>query len=121
MSNKRLRRSLSPDAFEAMEEAAASMANSINITACKALGVQDSFIEEWSEGVKLTGAEGMDTFSFDDYPNLKNNAEIAAIELDRLTARQKIFWYPECSSLANLSVCPGNLILNGSRPRVVQD
>ena len=107
--------------FEEMEEDAASTANSINVAACKALGVTQSFIDEWTEGVVLTGAEGMDSFFFDDYQSLKQNAEIAAIELDRLTLRQKIFWYPAGTSPDYLSVCPGNLILKGSRPRVVQD
>ena len=30
----------------------------------------------------------------DDYPNLKDNAEVAAAELDRLSALCKILWYP---------------------------
>ena len=67
------------------------------------------------------GAEDLDPFVFEDYPNLKNNAQEAAVELDRLTQCQNIFWFPIGSSPDNLSICPGNLILTGSRPRVVHD
>ena len=100
---------------------AVEMANTINLRECKEMGVSDAFLAEWDEGVILEGAEGMEPFLYDDYPNLKENAAIAAAEIDRLTKRQKIFWYPEGATPSDLSVCPGNLILNGSRPRVVQD
>ena len=85
------------------------------------MGVREPFLTEWAEGVTLEGAAGMEPFFFEDYPNLNENAEVAAQELDRLTSRQKIFWYPKGVTPTNLSVCPGNLILTGSRPRVVQD
>ncbi len=104
-----------------MEEMAVQCANTINLHVCRSMGVSEAFITEWDEGVILEGAEGMDPFLFDDYPNLKENSEIAAAEIDRLTGRQKIFWYPEGAVPENLSVCPGNLILSGARPRVVQD
>lgn len=100
---------------------AAEQANTMRFGACKKLGVSEAFLTEWFDGVTLEGAEGMDPFYFDDYPNLKDNAELAAAELDRLTQLQKIFWYPKGMVPADLSVCPGNLILIGSRPRVVQD
>ena len=83
--------------------------------------MQDAFVREWSEGVVLEGAQEATPFFLDDYPAYKQNADIAASELDRLTGRQKIFWYPEGVAPADLSVCPGNLVLNSSRPRVVQD
>ena len=104
-----------------MEEEASVMSNSISYHACVRLGVAPQFIDEWLNGVRLAGAEGMAPFHFDDYPTLKDNAEIAAKELDRLTLRQKIFWYPPGTAPTNLSVCPGNLILKGSRARVVQN
>ena len=107
--------------IDEMEETAAEMANTINYRACKEMGVQEPFLTEWAEGVTLEGAAGMEPFFFEDYPNLNENAEVAAQELDRLTSRQKIFWYPKGVTPTNLSVCPGNLILTGSRPRVVQD
>ena len=88
---------------------------------CKELGVAEPFLDEWFNGVFLEGADGMEPFYCDDYPNLKENAETAAKELDRLTERQRIFWYPKGATPPDLSVCPGNLILSGSRPRVVQD
>ena len=77
-----------------MEEAAAEMANTMNYRACKEMGVQEPFLSEWADGVSLEGAAGMEPFFFDDYPNLKENAEVAAKELERLTSRQKIFWFP---------------------------
>ena len=111
----------SPEEFEEMEEDAADNANTINFAACRAMGVHESFIQEWSEGVLLLGTEGMEPFVLEDYPGLKDNAQEAVVELDRLTKCQKIFWYPFGVAPQDLSVCPGNLILTGSRPRVVQD
>ena len=104
-----------------LEDAAAEMANTINISACRSLGVHESFIEEWAKGVELTGVEGREPFVFDDYPNLQDNAKEAALKLDRLTLRHKVCWYPKGTSPDNLNVCPGNLSLTGCRPRVVQD
>ena len=101
-----------PNEIEEMEDAAAEMANSINYGACKDMGVTQSFLDEWMEGVVLTGAEGTDPYFLDDYPNVKDNAEVAAAELDRLTKRQKIFWYPEGAAPSNVSVCPANLNLD---------
>ena len=109
------------DDFSLMEEQASELANSMSFHACSRLGVAPEFINEWLNGVRLSGTEGMIPFFFDDYPSLKQNADIAAAELDRLTSRQKIFWYPPGTAPANLSVCPGNLILKGARARVVQD
>ena len=57
-----VKRSLPPSADETdeMEEAAAEMANSINFTACRKMGVQEPFLSEWAEGVSLIRAEGME-------------------------------------------------------------
>ena len=88
---KRRQDQFSQDDFDEMVEVASESANTINITACRDLGVLEAFIEEWIEGVKLLGAEDLDPFVFEDYPNLKNNAQEAAVELDRLTQCQKIF------------------------------
>ena len=107
--------------FADMEEAAAAEANPLNIQACELLGVGASFIDEWTEGVILEGAEHAEPYRMDDYPSLKNNSHLAAEEIDRLTSLQKIFWYPQGQAPADLCVCPANIILKGSRPRVVHD
>ena len=104
-----------------MEEEAADQANSMSYRSYTFLGVAPNFRDEWLAGVRLAGADDMTPFYFEDYPTLKENAAIAAEELDRLTMRQKIFWFPPGTAPANLSVCPGNLILKGARARVVQD
>ena len=104
-----------------MEDEVAAMAKLIDIEVCRKFGVQDSFLKEWAGGVILEGAEQATPFFSDDYPKLKENAEVAASELDRPASRQMILWYPDGTVSANLSVCPGNLILKGSRPREVQD
>ena len=118
---KRPRPPQDPSDLADSEELASDIANTINLRACRELGVSEAFLKEWGDGVILEGSQNAEPFFFDDYPTLKDNAAIAAKELDRLTEKQKIFWYPEGVAPPDLSVCPGNLILNGSRPRVVQD
>ena len=94
-----------------MEEAAAAEANTINPAACRILGVADSFMKEWAEGVVFEGREHADSYFLDDYPNLKDNAQLAALEFDRFTSLNKIFWYPEGQAPSDLCVCPANVIL----------
>ena len=77
---------VSQEEFLAMEEDAVNTANSIDLVACRKLGVTQNFLDEWSEGVRLVGAEDLAPFNYDDYPALKLNAEIAATELERLNA-----------------------------------
>ena len=44
--------------FEEMENQSADYANTINFSECKRVGVSESFIQEWREGVQLLGSEG---------------------------------------------------------------
>ena len=107
--------------FREMEEAAAAEANTINVQSCELLGVAESFILEWTTGVALEGANNAEPYFLEDYQNLKNNASIAAEEFDRLSALHKIFWYPDSRAPSDLCVCSANIVLKGSRPRVVHD
>ena len=53
------------DEFFEMEEAAASEANPINFLACELLGVGESFLTEWREGVVvLQGAEKASSYFY---------------------------------------------------------
>ena len=104
-----------------MEDAALQSSNAINALVCAQLGVQDKFLKEWTDGVVLHGAELAEDFWMEDYPNVQDNIEVAAKEIDRISDLQKIFWYPTGQYPPDLSVCPSNLILKGSRPRVVHD
>ena len=45
--------------FEEMENQAADCANTINFSECTRVGVSESFIREWREGVQLIGTEDM--------------------------------------------------------------
>ena len=76
---------------------------------------------EWTEGVQLLGAENALPYFEDNYANLKSHASAAVEELDRLTKLNKILWYPVGSAPADLCVCPGNIVIKGSRSRVVHD
>ena len=78
-----------------MVDMAAESANTLSFRACKELGVGEDFLTEWFDGVTLEGAEGLDPFYFEDYPNLKDNAKIAAAELDRLTSARKYSGTPK--------------------------
>ena len=109
------------DDFLAMEDAAASEANTLNFQSAELLGVAPSFLAEWREGVVLEGAEKCNSYFLPDYPNLHRNLEVAAAEIDRLTALKRIFWYPSGKHPSNLCVCPANIVLKGSRPRIVHD
>ena len=82
----------SNEEIEELEEMAADMANTIDWHACRSAGVQDQFLTEWSEGVFLKGGENAEHFFMDDYPCLKENAAIAADELQRLTDKGKILY-----------------------------
>jgi hypothetical protein len=77
----------SNEEWEDMEDAAADLANTLSLRACKDLGVQDSFLDEWFNGVVLEGAENAVPFFLDDYPSLKDNAVIAgAVAKDLLVS-----------------------------------
>ena len=112
---------ISDDGFLDMEEAAALEANTINAQACEILGVAESFASEWQTGVILEGADNAPSYFLDDYPNMRQHAEVAAEELDRFTKLHKIFWYPDGKFPSDLCVCPANIILKSSRARIVHD
>ena len=107
--------------FLEMEDMAVEEANTISVQACEALGVGARFIEEWCEGVVLLGADQAPMYFCDDYPNVRKHAEAAGLELDRLTDLKKIFWYPSNRFPSDLCICPANIIIKGSRARIVHD
>ncbi len=73
------------DRWSALEDEAMDQANSMDIGVCRQLGVKDSFLEEWTVGAVLEGGDLAPHYFLDDYPNLRDNKEVAAEELDRLT------------------------------------
>ena len=60
--------------IRALEDATAEAGNTIDLNACRDLGVKEEFLKEWSEGVILEGCEHANPFFLDDYPALKDNA-----------------------------------------------
>ena len=109
------------DRITEIEDAAMHQPNAINISFCRSLGVRDSFLEEWSQGVVLDGANLAPPFDIPNYPGLKTYATEAAAELDRLTTLGKIFWYPFGSEPHDLDVAPANIIIKSGKHRIVHD
>ena len=81
---KRTYHPFSEDRWSEIEDAAMEEANALDMKVCRALGVGESFITEWSQGVWLQGSESADHFFEDDYPNFKKYAVEAATELGQI-------------------------------------
>ena len=56
----------------------------------------------------------------EDYPSVRAKPETAALEIDRLTAESRIFWYADTVP-RELDVGPTTLIEKSSRLRLVHD
>ena len=109
------------DRITEIEDAAMQQANAINISFCRSLGVQESFLQECSQGVVLEGANLAPPFDIANYPGLKAHATEAAVELERLTSLGKILWYPCGSAPKDLDVAPANIIIKSGKHRIVHD
>ena len=95
--------------------------NTINITRCRLLGVDENTIEILQHGVQLHGHVDAEHYDMADYPSVKLQPQIAADELDRLTAAGKIFWYQPGDHPEDLDIAPMTLILKADRARLVHD
>ena len=109
------------DRITDIEDAVMDQSNSINIGFCRSLGVKESFLEEWSHGVVLEGANLAPPFDVPNYPGLLAHADEAAAELDRLTALGKIYWYPSGCAPQDLDIAPANIIIKAGKHRIVHD
>ena len=109
------------DRLTDIEDAAMHQSNAINIDFCRTLGVGESYIEEWSNGVVLDGANLAPPFDIPNYPGLLAHATEAAAELERLTSLGKIYWYPRGSEPQDLDVAPANIIIKAGKHRIVHD
>ena len=107
--------------FMEMEDRALDEANGLDIPRCRRLGVSEDFLIEWRDGATLIGASEAEHYFLEDYPAVKENVQVAADEIDRLTGLGKIFWCPVNSYPKDLDVCSANIILNGKRPRFFHD
>ena len=103
------------DRITDIEDTAMHQSNAINIGFCRSLGVREPFLDEWSQGVILEGANLAPPLDIPNYPGLLNHATEAAAELERLTSLGKIFWYPIGSAPHDLDVAPANIIIKSGK------
>ena len=65
----------------------------LKLDVCQRLGVSDSFLQEWRDGVRLPGHELAASFNATDYPSIVYGYDRASEEIDRLTQGGKIYWF----------------------------
>ena len=109
------------DRWRKAEDVTAATGNSLSPTACRGAGVEDRFLKLWFRGIELEARTMPDRVQIDDYPSVRQQAEVAGEELDRLTALGKIHWYQLDSPPPDLRVCPSQLIVKPDKVRLVHD
>ena len=103
------------------EERAMRSNCTLKLDVCQRLGVKDVFLQEWREGVRLTGHELANPFHVADYPSVIYGYDRAAEEVDRLASEGKIHWFDHDNVPADVDVCPSTLVIKQARMRLVHD
>ena len=95
-------------------------ANTLNITLCRSLGVPEHLLQLWQHGTVLEGHVDAPPFDLRDYPSVREQPEIAALEYDRLSAAGRILWY-DGDGPDDLDICPSTLVCKTERVRLAHD
>ena len=103
-----------------LENDAMRRASTLNIPLCRTMGVPDHFLQVWEHGTPLEGHILAPSYDIPDYPSVREQPHIAALEIDRLTEEGRIYWY-EDDCPADLDICPSTLIVKLERSRLVHD
>ena len=94
------------DPWRAAEAEVAVAGNSLRIRTCINAGVGERFLKLWPRGIELGLSGEPLRVSMAEYPSVRDQPEVAATELDRLSAMGKIHWYHQGCHPPDLRVCP---------------
>ena len=106
--------------FTYLENQAMRRANTLNIQLCRTMGVHERFLHAWEHGTSFEGHVMAPNYDISDYPSAREQPQLAALAIDRLTDEGRTFWY-EDEVPTDLDICPSTLIVKMDRSRLVHD
>ena len=111
------------DHYRVHEDTATINGLTLNIEESIKHGIPQETINEWFGGIeiKFTNNIRPETFDVDNYNSVKNNAERAGQELDRIVESKKAYYLPFDTIPHDLSIAPGSLVVRPDRLRYVTD